>query len=300
MQTLDMMRFRCLSHEFSVVADRPFDRSAVSQALEPFRMKVDADEPTVRYELRDDAAGRYSLVVDGQEVRISDDPAEPLDLLLWYVGEHTVLAETRLVLLHAGAVLAADGRAMLLPGPSGSGKSTTTLGLVRAGFGYLSDEFAVLDPETAEVSAFPRPLALKQGTRALLPAVDGLAIQASVDPAQTVHLPADRVGIRAPEGTFATGWVVFPRYQEGSATVLTELSPGEACIELVRSTFQHDGRAAEVLGTMARISRGAAAYRLTIGDLDEAVEVLTALTTGPGATTHDRRNSRPRPTGMSQ
>jgi len=34
----------------------------------------------------------------------------------------------------------------VLPAPSGSGKTTLTAGLVAAGWGYLTDELAILDP----------------------------------------------------------------------------------------------------------------------------------------------------------
>lgn len=282
MQTLDMLRFRCLSHDFGVAADRERDLAAVGQALEPFVVGESAGEPTVLYELRTTASGSYSLVVDGERVRVSDDPAEPLDLLLWYVGEYTVLAEKGLLLLHAGAVLAPDGRALLLPGASGSGKSTTTFGLVRAGFGYLSDEFAVVDPETSEVFAFPRPLALKGGTRRLMPQVDALAVLAPLDPGQTVHVAAERIGARVADRSFAPGWVVFPRYEAGARTTLEALSPGETCVELVRGTFRPDGRVPQVLATMARVAREARGHRLTIGDLDEAVALLTRLVGLPG------------------
>src|ERR687894_479249 len=45
------------------------------------------------------------------------------------------------------AVVARGGRALVRPGPSLSGKTTLVAALVRSGAAYLSDEFAVLDPE---------------------------------------------------------------------------------------------------------------------------------------------------------
>jgi hypothetical protein len=290
-----MVRFRCLSHDFGVAADRGGDLAAVRAALEPFEIDDAEDDPAVVYELRGTESGRFSLVVDGRAVRVSDDPVEPLDLLLWYVGEHTVLAETRLLLLHAGAVLAPNERVLLLPGPSGSGKSTTTYGLLRAGYGYLSDEFAVVDPESARVCAFPRPLALKAGTRELVPDLDSLAVLAPADRRHTVHVPARRVGPGVDDRFFDAGWVVFPRYEPHAPTELQPLSPGETCVELMGSTFRPEGRASVVLETFARVARQAPGYRMTIGDLDEAVQLLRQLTQAPA-----RRGANPGNDGHPQ
>ena len=46
--------------------------------------------------------------------------------------------------LHAAAVVSPDGAGMLIAGPSGSGKSTLAIGLIRAGWGYSSDDAALL------------------------------------------------------------------------------------------------------------------------------------------------------------
>jgi hypothetical protein len=46
--------------------------------------------------------------------------------------------------LHAAAVVAPGGLAVLIAGPSGSGKSTLTMGLIRAGWKYLSDDAVLL------------------------------------------------------------------------------------------------------------------------------------------------------------
>lgn len=270
--------YRCLSHVFSVAADRPEDLRILENALAPFRGSS-ADRPSTTYRLHSDAEGQHWLYVDGRSARVADDPAEPLDLLFWYVGEGVVRDEQQHLILHAGAVVAADGRALLLPGPSGCGKSTTTLGLVRAGLGYLSDEFAVLDPATGLLAGFPRPLVLKTGSRALMPALDELAVNVPSDPRDSVHVPVERLGGAPYPGTAEPGWVVFPTYVEGASSELTPLSPGMTCVELMRSTFrlqEEPRRALDVLGAVARKARG---YRLRIGHLDEAVELLVGLTT---------------------
>lgn len=278
--------YRCMNHVFSVAADRPEDLAVLQRALAPFSASP-RDTPSTGYQLRTDVDGRHWLYVDGRQARVSEDPAEPLDLLFWYVGEGVVRDEQQHLILHAGAVVSADGRALLLPGPSGCGKSTTTLGLVGAGLGYLSDEFAVLDPASGRVAGFPRPLVLKTGSRALMPELDQLALNVPTDHLDTVHVPVERLGGAPYPGTAEPGWVVFPTYADGASSELTPLSPGMTCIELMRSTFrlQEDPRRAlDVLGAVARKAQG---YRLRVGDLDEAVELLVGLTTPPDSHTED-------------
>lgn len=70
------------------------------------------------------------------------------------------------VVLHAGAVTR-GGKAMVLLGHSGLGKTTLTVELVRRGWGFLSDDFAVMD-DRAIVHPFPRRVNLTDASLALL------------------------------------------------------------------------------------------------------------------------------------
>ena len=78
----------------------------------------------------------------------------------------------RHVLLHASCI-ARDDQAILLSGASGSGKSTLAAAL---GYGsaagsdwrFMADEFAMVDPATARLSPFPRPISLKNDAIAVM------------------------------------------------------------------------------------------------------------------------------------
>jgi hypothetical protein len=119
------------------------------------------------------------------------------DLELW-VAEHA----KGLIFVHAGAVVW-QGRAIVIPGRSRAGKSTLVAELVRAGAGYLSDEYAVIDP-SGLVLPYPRPLSLR--------ARDGLT--SARTPVQhlggTVGAPA-RLGVVAHlQYDAARGWAPEP------------------------------------------------------------------------------------------
>ncbi len=76
----------------------------------------------------------------------------------WSVGLLKLLRPLGLYALHAAGLVTPHGQGLLIVGPSGSGKSTLALGLVRQGWGYLSDDAVLLRAQTQGVEA----LALRQ------------------------------------------------------------------------------------------------------------------------------------------
>lgn len=59
--------------------------------------------------------------------------------------------QTPYQLMHAGALAIDSENAVLMPAPSGSGKSTTSCYLQEAGYGYLGDDYVLVDTENARV-----------------------------------------------------------------------------------------------------------------------------------------------------
>jgi hypothetical protein len=108
------------------------------------------------------------------EVRCRDlDDA--LDQVLAAVNA-AVLPPSTLLTLHAGAVLTARG-VVAWPGLSGAGKSTLAAAAVAHGLPLVSDESLCLDPATADVVPYPKPVSLSaaMASRLALPAGDGEA-----------------------------------------------------------------------------------------------------------------------------
>jgi HprK-related kinase A len=70
------------------------------------------------------------------------------------------LGQRRYLLLHA-AVVEREGRALVLTGESGAGKSTLAALLGERGWRLMGDEFALLDPASGLIHAFPRAVSLK-------------------------------------------------------------------------------------------------------------------------------------------
>jgi hypothetical protein len=99
------------------------------------------------------------------------DRALPLTLT-WLLGF------IDLWVVHAAAVIEAEGSALLAVGPGGTGKSTVAAAALAAGWPVLADDLVVvrLDPQgsgSLEVFGVPRPLAVPREFPTLGPAIRG-------------------------------------------------------------------------------------------------------------------------------
>jgi hypothetical protein len=275
-------RCRCLSYEFDVSADDPQQHAALLAALGAFRSSGNAE---VTYRIADRGVGqpddhRYSVLVDGTDTRWSDQPGVVLDWLLWHINYEASTREHDAIVIHAGSVVAPGGGVLLMPAASGSGKSTMTLGLLRAGFGYLSEEFAILDPDTALVRAYPRPLALKPGTRAMFPDLDASALVRPATHGETAHVPvgAVQVGPTPPGPPLDPRWVVMLRHVPGAGTTLTSLTPAQTLLGAASNTVAFRAHGQRALDTLAVLARRVSGWELSVDKLEDGVRALVELT----------------------
>jgi len=244
--------------------DRVFDDLSTNDAV-----------PDIVYDLVSIGGGsRYELRADGEELVKNVSVQDALAYLSWHVMRE-VVAGAPGVIVHAGAV-AADERAIVMPGQSGAGKSTLVAGLLRAGLSYLSDEMAAFDL-SGRVVPVPRALNLKRGTVALFPGIGG------PDGARLRHLdgsmavqPVD-VGAAGASGACPVAWIVAPRYVAGAPTELVPVTRARGLSDLATNAFNLDVWATAGFGTLADVAARAKCFRLTFGDLDDAVRSLEAL-----------------------
>jgi hypothetical protein len=182
--------------------------------------------------------------------------------------------------LHAGVVWNGE-RCVLLPGASGSGKSTLTAGLVAAGFGYLSDEVALLENDTLELRPFPLALGVKRGAleavAELWPEVTGLAAHRRVDGEQVRYLRPPPERCVPEETTYPVGWLVFPHYGTDLATELRPISRPEALRRLMRECMVlpellDEPRVENLVRWMRRLQ----CFELPMSSLDQAVELVVS------------------------
>lgn len=121
-------------------------------------------------------------------------------------------------LVHAAAVVAPGGRAVLIAGGSGSGKTTTCVNLVRAGWDWLSDDHVVLGGTAAgelAVEGWPRSFNLDTGAPGLPAGTRRRADPFAIGPG--------RWRAAAPAGA-----LVFTTIGRSSPTALEPLGPAAA------------------------------------------------------------------------
>lgn len=172
--------------------------------------------------------------------------------LNWCVATRTL---THLI-LHA-AVVAKDGRAVIVPGQSGQGKSTLCAALVARGWRHVSDEFALLDPASLAITAHPRPISLKNQSLAVVAAwAPDLRLSPAYDgtPKGTIgYVRPSRAAIEtAPEPVTPVA-VVFPHYDRSAAPALQPMGKAAAFIALTACSvnYRELGRAGfEAIGRL--------------------------------------------------
>lgn len=161
-----------------------------------------------------------------------------------------------LVFIHAGAV-AHHGRVIVLPGTSMAGKTTLVAELVRAGAGYLSDEYAVLDADGL-VHPFARRLSVRE-------------------PTGRREVPVTELGGTAVTEPLPVGLVAAITFESGADWQVAPADQGACAQALIANAVAAQVRSAEVLTVTALVARSAPFVEGTRGDAAEAVPALMKL-----------------------
>lgn len=150
------------------------------------------------------------------------------------------LAQRRYLLLHASAV-ERDGRALLMTGESGAGKSTLAALLMTRGWRLMGDEFALLDPATRLVHAFPRLISLKNAAVGVMEraAPDGRfgPLLPGTPKGDIRHLVPDAAAITAMDRPAMPALLLFPTYGQESDVRVVE--PAETFVRLTQASTNY-------------------------------------------------------------
>ena len=177
--------------------------------------------------------------------------------------------------LHA-AGLCKNGRALLLPGSSGSGKSTLTLALLRAGWGFMSDDMVFLRDEGLRVLAFPDEIDFTGETARLL----SFSPQLKLSGGEKYQLTAEALGANVVrEGEPAA--LVFPRVARTDESTLHPMTRDEALLELLPNVLLTEARSSQAhVDALGALVAACPAYRLETGrDFERLSAMLEELLT---------------------
>lgn len=229
---------------------------------------------------------RLSAVVDPPAgratVRLADgvDPTPAWHAETWAaltLAAAFLLGRLGRTLMHAGAVVAPDGRAWLLVGGTFSGKSTTCVNLIRRGWDYLADDHVVLAAGRSgvRVEGWPRKFNLDTGYGRGTPE----GVRRRVDPAAW---GPGRWRRAAP-----LGGLLFPRVEAALPTALQPMRESDAFVRLLAQgpwLLGDPDTAPAVLSLLRRVVR-ARGFSLRLGldcyqDPAQLTEILTPAVAG--------------------
>jgi hypothetical protein len=178
------------------------------------------------------------------------------------------------VLLHAG-VVARDGGALLLPARTASGKSSVTLGLLDAGWSYLSDDIGALDPVTMRIYPVPKRIKLIPDALASFPGLEERMGDRQLPVRQWERFvrPED-VGAKLAEPT-PVRWIVFPSDEFDGTARLEPMSKAESVEAMAANCFNLYRYEERGVVLLSRIANDANAFRLSGGSIPERIELLS-------------------------
>ncbi len=233
-------------------------------------------------------SGRYEIGCEGQPIGEATSLAHCFRLLEWQLDLFLSHVVRDRLLLHAGAV-AQNGVSIIFPGVSGSGKSSLTLALLLAGYDYLSDELAVIDPHNTNISAFPKPLSIKnRGPFSAIVADHWFGPDsAEIDTARQQlpnyqpvwYIHPDDLHIHICQSSLPVRFIVFPTYSPDHAPQLVPLNANDTLQKLVENSVNFPQFAGKSLNLLSRLVAGAAGYQLQFNDLTTTIQLLNQLMT---------------------
>jgi hypothetical protein len=166
-------------------------------------------------------------------------------------------------------------------GNSGVGKSTLAAGLVSRGWTYLSDEFALIDPDTLRLHPFPKAMCIKAGSFDVIRRLNlplwrrrhfVKAIKGAVGYVRPQDFPPGIVASPCP-----IRFVVFPKYGEGEEPHLYPIPPGHAGFRLAGHAFNRKAFGTRAVSILSEVVRRAECFGLVSGSIDESCDVIESL-----------------------
>ncbi len=182
--------------------------------------------------------------------------------------------------LHA-AVLARNGKAVIMPGQPGAGKSTLSAALMLRGWRLLSDEHALIQLDTPKVVPICRPVSLKNESIDIIRSFDSGAVfgPESLDThkGKVAHLKADlHPDSHKPEPLDVVS-IIFPSYVPGAKTTLTKKTKAEIFMRTAEQSFNYSLHGLRGFHAMKNLVSVSECSELVYSDLDSAVQAFEKL-----------------------
>jgi hypothetical protein len=259
---------------FTIETNRPGLAALVADALRDLRVADGGSSPVVFEVLHRGTptpANPWGVWRDGEprEMTVADSY-----VVIYLVGEISRLLFEQTgdrVHLH-GAALVHSGHAVVLAGKTHAGKSTLAAWLTHRGWGFLTDEAALVHPDTLIVSPFWRPINVRRPGP--LDAIVGDP-QAEGPADAELLVAASTIGALAQAAPLAG--IAFPCFTPKEQAALRPMSPAAALVELTQHFPGLIAGGRDGFRRLARLVEAVPAYTLGFHDLDDAERALRTL-----------------------
>lgn len=194
----------------------------------------------------------------------------------WCVSLHT----NEYLKLHAAAVSRGNS-AVIMPGVPGAGKSTLCAALGLSGWRILSDEHAMVPPNTTEVIPLCRPVSLKNESIDVIKSFSSKAIFGPVSKEThkgiVVHMKADLHPDSHDTKSLQARAMIFPRYSRDDPQRLSPRRRTDSFILAAYHSFNYSLLCETGFEAMKTLIENVDCYDLVYHDLDWAVRAMDEL-----------------------
>jgi HprK-related kinase A len=222
------------------------------------------------------------IEVDGNQPFSPLPESQAFPLLEWAMNWIVTSTAHQYLMCHS-AVLASENLAVILPAPPGSGKSTLCAALMMSGWRLLSDELALIDPMTGDLTPFVRPVSLKNTSIAVISGnfAEAVFTDSVTDTIKgtVAHLKPTQISVRQSKTNASPRWLIFPTYSPSSSFELRPIGPAEAVVELARNAFNLPVLGVKGFNALVSVVEKCDCFQLTYSNLSEAIDQFDLLIT---------------------
>lgn len=223
---------------------------------------------------------RCEVMIDARRILSVFKSSAALPHLEWALNWWIYNYAHQFFIVHA-AVVERDGAAILLCGPPGSGKSTLCAALVARGWRLLSDEVALVCPDTLKISATARPISLKNES---IEVIERFAPSAVFGPRAlethkgiVAHVAPPEHSVQHIDADARPCWILFPSYAADAATRLAPIPKARAFLRAASDAFNYQILGAQAFRTLAAMIDRCGCFELAYADLTVALQVIEDL-----------------------
>lgn len=189
------------------------------------------------------------------------------------------------IIVHS-AVLAKDDIAIMFPAPPGSGKSTLTAHLANNGWRLLSDEMALIIPNTSTVVPFVRAICLKNESINLakqwFPNNTYSSIAEATHKGNVIHMSPNVESTEEATRPATLKGIVFPQYKADTELEIYQLNQTQTYMQLVHNAFNFKAMGKEGFDTITQIIEQCKTFEIHYNSLDEIDKFLEEELINPG------------------